>query len=79
MLAAQFSDDSLSSFTRRFDVIDHMNATDDQYFPLEFDFSSNLSRQFLLTRINFARLQRAPERASQSAVCRGDHIIEGVA
>jgi hypothetical protein len=69
--------DSLSSFGRRFYVIDHMNATDDQNFPLEFDFSSDLGRQFLLTRIDFARLQRAPEGASQSAACRGDHIIEG--
>jgi hypothetical protein len=58
-------------------VVDHMNATDDQHFSLEFDFSSDLSRQFLLTCVNFARLQRASEGANQSAACRGDHIIEG--
>jgi hypothetical protein len=68
--------DRLSSFSRRLDVVDHMNATDDQHFPLEFDFPSDLSRQFLLTRMNFARLQRATEGASQSAACRGYHIIE---
>ena len=68
---------SLSSFSGRFDVVDHVNATDDQHFPLEFDFSSDLSGQFLLTCINFARLQRAPEGSCQSAACRSDHIIKG--
>jgi len=34
----------LSGFSRCFKVVGHMNATDDQHFPFEFDFPSDLRR-----------------------------------
>ena len=58
------------------EVINHMNATNYEDVTFCLNFTSNLSRQTFVARIDLTRLQRAPEGAGQSTGSRGDDIVQ---
>jgi hypothetical protein len=53
-----------------------VDALDDEDPVFRFDLAAHLRGQVSAARVDPARLQRASERAEQSAARRGDHVVE---
>ena len=54
-----------------------VNTPDDKYTVFGFNFAACFRCKLPLTRIDFARLQRAPEGSKQSAGSRSHDVIDG--
>jgi hypothetical protein len=57
------------------EIIDHVNAANDEDVIFSLNLTSNLSRQALVAGIYLTRLQRASEGADESTTSRGHNII----
>lgn len=53
----------------------HVDASDDKYALLSFDFTSHIGRQFSIAGIDLARIQRASKSAQHSTRGCGNDII----
>jgi hypothetical protein len=53
-----------------------MDASNDQDFPLQFDFAGHLRAESTVAGIDAARFQRAPEGSGQSTAGRRHHIVQ---
>lgn len=58
------------------ELIDHVDAADDQNLFLELDLTDRFRGQITFACRDTARLQRASEGAGQSTSCGGDHVVE---
>src|SRR5271168_5500175 len=56
---------------------DNMDAPDDKYIVLQFDFTDCLRHQSLIRGVYVTRLQRASKGAGQSNRSRGDNVVQG--
>lgn len=68
--------DGLAGLTRRYNVIDDVNAFYHKNLVLEFYLAGDIGCQLAGACVDLARFQRAAKCACQSAACCGDNIVQ---
>ncbi len=68
--------DGLAVLCHSAQVIGHMDSSENEHLVVRLDLSFHFSRQLSIAGVDVARLQRASERAEQSASRRGDDVVD---